>query len=167
MDPKLAELQNVLADAIRGMSVEDLGRHADGKWSSAEILDHLNLTYLGTIKNFERCLASGQSRASADRSSERWQRIGVIGLGFFPPGRQSPERVRPRGTPAEQLTKEIFENITRMDNLIQECDLRFGNGNPVADHPSLGPLTASEWRKFHLVHGKHHARQILRSKKTS
>jgi hypothetical protein len=24
----------------------------------------------------------------------------------------------------------------------------------------LGPLTGAQWRKFHLVHGRHHARQI-------
>jgi len=28
------------------------------------------------------------------------------------------------------------------------------------DHLFLGPLTANEWRKFHWVHGRHHARQI-------
>ncbi|MGZ7099671.1 MAG: DUF1569 domain-containing protein [Candidatus Angelobacter sp.] len=28
------------------------------------------------------------------------------------------------------------------------------------DHPVLGPLTAAEWRKFHLVHGLHHVKQI-------
>jgi hypothetical protein len=34
------------------------------------------------------------------------------------------------------------------------------------DHPFLGPLTASQWRKFHLVHGRHHARQIRERMKT-
>jgi hypothetical protein len=28
------------------------------------------------------------------------------------------------------------------------------------DHLILGPLTAGQWRKFHWVHGQHHARQI-------
>jgi hypothetical protein len=26
----------------------------------------------------------------------------------------------------------------------------------------LGPLTAGQWRKFHLIHGRHHAKQIRR-----
>ncbi|PYV48849.1 MAG: hypothetical protein DMG92_12640 [Acidobacteria bacterium] len=47
---KLSELRDQLAAAIAGMSAEDLERHPAGKWSSAEILDHLNLTYRGTIK---------------------------------------------------------------------------------------------------------------------
>lgn len=163
---KLSELRDQLAAAIDGMSAEDLARHPEGKWSSAEILDHLNLTYRGTIKNCERCLASGKSGASADRSRKRWQRRGILWLGFFPPGRKSPVPVLPRGTPVSRLTTEIFENIERMESVISECDSRFGQGEPIADHPILGPMTASEWRKFHWVHGKHHARQIIKRKES-
>jgi DinB superfamily len=163
---KLSELQDRLAAAIDGMSVEDLRRHPKDKWSSAEILDHLNLTYRGTIKNCERCLASGKSGASPDRISKRWQRRGILWLGFFPPGRKSPVPVLPRGTPVSQLTTEIFENISRMESVISECDSRFGPGEPIAEHPILGPMTAGEWRKFHWVHGKHHARQIIRLRKS-
>lgn len=148
------------------MSAEDFQRHPEGKWSSAEILDHLNLTYRGTIKNLERCLASGKPGASPDRSSNRRRRRGIIWLGFFPPGHKSPEHVLPRGTPISQLTTEIFESIDRMDDVIRECDARFGAGKPIAAHPILGPMNSSEWRKFHLVHGKHHARQILRLKRS-
>lgn len=164
MTSKLAELRDRLANAIDGMSAEDLARHPEGKWSSAEILDHLNLTYRGTIKNCERCLATGKSGGSRDRSSKRWQRRGILWLGYFPPGRKSPEPVLPRGTPIPQLTTEIFENIARMENVIAQCDAQFGQGKVIAEHPILGPLTAREWRKFHLVHGKHHARQIVRLK---
>lgn len=164
---ELSTLRTVLAKAIDGMSADAFARHLPGKWSSAEILDHLNLTYLGTIKNFERCLASGKSGANLDRTTKRWQRRIIILLGWFPSGRKSPQRVLPRGTPLPQLLAEIFESITRMDELIAECDERFGRGEPLADHPVLGPLTAHEWRKFHLVHGKHHVRQILRLRNMS
>jgi len=161
---KLLQLREQLAHAIQGMSAEDLARHPEGKWSSAEILDHLNLTYLGTIKNCERCLAAGKSGASADRKTRRWQRRVTVGLGYLPSGRKSPERALPRGTPIAQLTTEIFENITRMEKVIAACDAQFGRGKPIAEHPILGPLTAREWRKFHWVHGRHHARQIIRLK---
>lgn len=166
MDAKLSKLRNALAEAIDGMSQEKLERHPPGKWSSAQILDHLNLSYAGTIKNFERRLASGRPGASSDRRTKRWQRRLVIGLGFFPKDRKSPEHVLPRGTPVSQLTSEIFVNISRMDSVIEECAARFGRNKPLAEHPVLGPLTAKEWRKFHLVHGRHHARQILRLKRT-
>jgi hypothetical protein len=119
---KLLQLHEQLANAIQGMSAEDLARHPEGKWSSTEILDHLNLTYRGTIKNCERCLAAGKSGASVDRNTKRWQRRVTIGLGYIPFGRKSPQPALPRGTPIAQLTTEIFENIIRMENVIAACD---------------------------------------------
>jgi hypothetical protein len=162
MHRKLAELQEVLSDAIEGMSADELSRHPVGKWSAAEILEHLNLSYVGTIKNLERSLASGQLRANSDRSKMRWPRLLITRLGYFPSGRKSPDFVRPRGAPAEQVTSEIMQNISRMDEVITRCESRFPSRNPIADHPILGPLTATEWRGFHRTHGKHHARQILK-----
>src|SRR5258706_3677217 len=162
MDSNLAQLQRLLASSIRDMTPEQLTCHPEGKWSPAQILEHLNLTYVGTIKGLQRCLESGAPSASSDRGRMRWQRLIVVRVGYFPQGRKSPERVLPRGTPAQQVTAEILENVARMDAVIQECETRFGRTKPVADHPVLGPLTASEWRKFHLVHAKHHAKQIRR-----
>jgi hypothetical protein len=49
-----------------------------------------------------------------------------------------------------------------MDALIEECAERFGRGSKLLDHPILGPLTAAQWREFHLIHGLHHRKQILR-----
>ena len=167
MDSNLAQLHSILAGAIRSITADQLTRHPEGKWSPAEILEHLNLTYTGTIKGLERCLQSGATSASSDRSRMRWQRLVVIRAGYFPRGRQSPPRVQPRGTPADQVTAEILKNIVRLEGVIQECETRFGRNKPLADHPVLGPLTATEWRKFHLVHGKHHAKQLRRLEEAS
>ena len=161
MTSKLSDLRDALAKSIDGMSPEDLSRHPEGKWSSAEILDHLNQTYRGTIKNCERCLAAGKS-GSVDRKSKRWQRRIVIWLGYIPSGRKSPVGALLRGTPVAQLTTEILENIQRMESVIEKCDREYGRGKEIAEHPVLGPLTAREWQKFHWLHGRHHARQINR-----
>jgi hypothetical protein len=48
-----------------------------------------------------------------------------------------------------------------MDAIVAQCEARFGCGK-VLDHPILGPLTAAQWRKFHLIHGRHHVKQIDR-----
>jgi hypothetical protein len=164
MSANLEQLSRAIAEAIDGMTPDDLLRHPEGKWSAAEILEHLNLTYLGTARNLERCLASGKTVASSDRSRKRWQRLVVTRLGWFPRRRKSPEPVLPRGLPAEQVTGEILKNLARMEKVIADCEARFGSKLPIADHPILGPLTAKEWRGFHLAHGRHHINQILRLK---
>src|SRR5713101_2330764 len=130
MDTKLAKLHAAIADAIRDMTDEEFARHPAGKWSTAEILDHLNLTYLGTIKNFDRCLVAERPSATPDRRSKRWQRLVVTGLGYYPSGRKSPPRVEPRGTPVQKVKVEILENIVRMDQVIGESETRFGRKNP-------------------------------------
>jgi hypothetical protein len=49
-----------------------------------------------------------------------------------------------------------------MDDCIGRCEEKFGAHRKLLDHPILGPLTAAQWRKFHLVHGLHHVKQIWR-----
>lgn len=162
----MQQLHDVLSMAIRGMSTEELSRHAQGKWSAAQILEHLNLTYSGTIKNMERQLSEPVLKSTSNKAGF-WRRLLVTRLGFFPRGRKSPERVAPRGMPAEQVTREILQNLARMDEVISLCEARVSRRVPIADHPILGALTAAEWRGFHLTHGKHHARQIFRLRKSA
>ena len=164
MSANLQQLSRAITKAIDGMTPDEWSRHADGKWSAAEILEHLNLSYVGSAKNLERCLASGHTIASSDRSSKWLQRLVVTGLQIFPKGRKSPERVLPRGVPVEQVKGEILKNLARMENVIADCEARFGSKRAIADHPALGPLTAKEWRGFHLTHGRHHLKQIARLK---
>jgi hypothetical protein len=166
MHPKLAQLQEVLSQAIRGASAQELAQHPGGKWCATEILEHLNLTYTGTIKNLERCLAAGKPGVRADRKNNRVRRFLITHLGYFPSGRKAPERAQPRGTPPQQVLEDIFGNLASMDDVISRCESQFDARAPIADHPILGPLTAAEWRGFHATHGKHHARQIVRLRKS-
>ena len=69
MDAYLQRLQEAIASATHGMTAEDLRRHPEGKWSTAEVLEHLYLTYTGTTKAFERCLQDRQA-AGANATAE-------------------------------------------------------------------------------------------------
>jgi len=162
MDSQLASLRGAIESAIRGMSSEELSRHAQGKWSAAEVLEHLYLTYTGTVKGFERCLEAERPLAS---SPSLWQRAAtmlVVGLGYLPGGRQAPANTRPKGIPAQKVVSDILFEIDLMDELIGKCEARYGSRTRLLDHPVLGPLTATQWRKFHCVHGQHHVKQIQR-----
>jgi hypothetical protein len=65
MDSRLEKLKENLESAVEGMSSEQLSRHLPGKWCAAEVLEHLYLTYTGTITGFERVVRKGS----------RWARV--------------------------------------------------------------------------------------------
>jgi hypothetical protein len=159
MDSQLTKLRETVLSAAEGMSAEQMRWHPEGKWCVAEVLEHLYLTYTGTIKAFERLIASTKPPASPATLKQRWQTFVVLTFNFLPEGRKAPKQTLPRGLPAETIRSELEQKIADMDEVISRCESRF-NGAKMLDHPILGPLTAAQWRRFHLVHGKHHAKQI-------
>jgi hypothetical protein len=160
LDRYLQQLQDAIGAAMRGMSAEQLTRHPDGKWCAAEVLEHLYLTYRGTVKGCERCLQDGKPLARTPTLPDWVRTTVVVGLGYMPEGRKAPERSLPRGMPAAEVVEAIGPEIAAMDEVIAQCEARFGRSAPILDHPLLGPLTAQQWRKFHWVHGRHHVKQI-------
>jgi len=160
MDLYLERLHDAIAEATRGMTAEELQRHAPGKWSAAEVLEHLYLSYTGTVKGLGRCLEEGRSLARQQTFTDRMKAAVVTKLGYFPSGRKSPKQASPRGIPTEQVVAGIGPEIRKMDELIARCVEEHGSGTLILDHPILGPLTAKQWAKFHWVHGWHHVKQI-------
>jgi hypothetical protein len=167
MDSRLDELRQSLESTVEGMSTEQLTWHLPGKWCAAEVLEHLYLTYVGTIKGFEKVMTGGKPLATRASMAHRARTLVVVGLGYMPAGRQAPAMVRPRGLSAEQVRNEIGAKLVAMDEVIAQCEARFGRHVKLLDHPILGPLTATEWRKLHVVHGWHHHKQLLRLRESS
>ncbi len=166
MDSILEELKQALESAVRGLSSEQMGWHAEGKWCAAEVLEHLYLTYTGTIKGFERVLEAGKPLVAQASLRQRMRRLIVLSFHYLPEGRKAPKNTEPRGLPAEKVWEEFGQKIGAMDEIIAQCEVRLGRGN-LLDHPILGPLSGAQWREFHLVHGRHHAKQILRLRELS
>jgi Protein of unknown function (DUF1569) len=160
MDFYLQRLQNGIAAATEGISVESLLQHPEGKWCAAEILEHLYLTYTGTIKGFERCLEAGKPLARVRTWNDRVRTFVVVGLGHVPEGRTAPKNATPRGLAPELVLSEVVEKIGRMDEVITLAEQKYGRRTMLLDHPVLGPLQGRQWKKFHWVHGRHHLKQI-------
>ncbi len=162
MDPRLEQLQEEIRSAITGLSIEQLNWHPPGKWCVNEILEHLYLTYTGTSKGFSRVLESGNPPGKTPTWKQRAQSYIVVSLGYFPTGVQSPAVARPRGASPEKIQAEITSRIGEMDAIMSNCEAKFGSAKKILDHPMLGPFSIAQWRKFHLVHGLHHVKQIRR-----
>jgi Protein of unknown function (DUF1569) len=162
MDSRLEELKQALESSVEGLSGEQLSWHLPGKWCAAEVLEHLYLTYSGTIKGFAKVLEAGKPLVTRASMKQRVRTLVVVGFQHMPEGRQAPANTRPRGLPAEKVRSEVGAKIAEMDAIIAQCEARFGRRSPLLDHPILGPLTAMQWRTFHSVHGRHHVKQLLR-----
>jgi len=167
MDSRLDKLKQSLESAVEGMSSEQLSWHLPGKWCAAEVLEHLYLTYTGTIHGLERVMTKGKPLASRASVAHRALTFVVAGLGHLPAGLKAPPIVQPKGLPVEKVRNEIGEKITAMDAIIAQCEARFGPWVHLLDHPILGPLTATQWRKLHVVHGQHHLKQLLRLRESA
>jgi hypothetical protein len=166
MDALLEQLKRNLEAALEGMSVEQLCWHPPNKWCAAQILEHLYLSYTGTTKGFQRMLESDKKAVTRGSMWQRTRTTFVFSFNYLPSGREAPTSTRPKGLPEEKVRSEIWEKLTAMDAIIAEGETRFGLATPLFDHPFLGPLNGAQWRKFHLLHGMHHRRQILRLRKT-
>jgi hypothetical protein len=160
MDFSLERLRQELEDAIGGASPSAWAQAPAGKWNAGQILEHLFLTYKNTNRGMEKCLERGAPLATRATLKQRVATILVVNLGYLPEGRKAPERATPRDMPPEEVRQAIVPELQRMDSGLDDCERRFGARTRIMDHPFLGPLTAGEWRKFHWVHGRHHARQI-------
>ncbi len=160
MDVRLEKLRTSLESVVEGMSSEHLQRKLPGKWCAAEVLEHLYLTYTGTIRGLENVIAGGEPLASKASLRHRVATLIVVGLGHMPAGRRTPEVAAPKGLNEDQVRREIGAKLVEMDALLAQCHARFGR-RKVLDHPILGPLSAPQWRTLHVVHGRHHHKQLL------
>jgi Protein of unknown function (DUF1569) len=164
VDTHLKKLRREIAAACAALTGEESTWHPPGKWSASEIFEHLYLTITGTTKGFQRLAAAGKQQLTRSTWKQRASRIVVLGFGYLPSVREAPKFARPRGLPPEHVIKEIDAKIAEMDAVIAICEEKMGRGM-LLEHPFLGPLSGAQWRKFHLLHGRHHLRQIRALKK--
>jgi hypothetical protein len=158
------QIQRALAEmesATAGLTDADLLRLrlAEGKWSAAETIEHLVLTFTSTTKLMRR-VAQKPATVPAANFRQRIASFIVVGIGHMPARRKSPDFACPSGTPAPAICERFRQLIHAMDSAITEAEKRSTAGTKIAAHPVLGPLTASQWRKFHLVHTRHHMKQV-------
>lgn len=165
MDRRLDTLVRLISKETESLSLDQLRWHPEAKWSIAQVLEHLSLTYSGTKIVFDRCLNAGKTSATKPNARQRMIALVVTGLGYMPSGREAPVPVRPKGDGSTATSASLRDKISKMDESIAACEARFGSNIQIADHLILGPLTAPQWRKFHWVHGRHHLGQIRRLKK--
>jgi hypothetical protein len=160
MNSYLERLRQELEQATAGADATRLAQSPEGKWSAAQILEHLLHTYKGTNAGLKHCLEQGSPSASRTTMKDRFATLLVVGFGYLPEGRKAPDRTMPRGMTPVEIRPAVASELKRLAAQMDACELKFGTRTKLLDHPFIGPLTADQWRKFHWVHGRHHIRQM-------
>ena len=160
-----AHLERCLAivlDVTRGAGDEIKLRRDPARWSPVEIIEHLTRAYSATAKGFERCIEKSAPLATSTTLKQRLLQFALINLGYFPEGRQAPKFIIPTGElDLGAVLDAVRRDLTRLDATASKVRQSLGSGK-MLDHPILGALTVDQWLKFHVVHTRHHARQIAR-----
>jgi glutathione S-transferase len=160
MHPATKQIRDAIANATDGVSEEQMRQHPEGKWDAAAILEHLALTYGSTARVMQKCLDEGRPRATSANVQHRVAQLAVLTFSYIPSGRKAPKQVVPSGIAGQEALRLILENLEKMDETLARCEQRFGSKVKIADHPVLGPIPVTAWRKFHLLHTRHHMKQV-------
>jgi len=135
-------------------------------WSAQDLVEHLVLTCRSTSRVLQKRLERGRPTAGHSTPIQWFLQLVVLSFGRMPRGAPAPIFARPdqlHWPPMNgaELADLLRQEIEQMDSLIGTCRHRFGPQR-VAAHFIFGPLRPDQWRRFHVVHIRHHLEQLRR-----
>ena len=172
MNSTLQQLQNEITSSLTGLDANHTQLRPPSrpdKWSIQQIVEHLLLTYSSTETAINARLAKGTPTRAKPTLTQRVFCYAVTRRGYFPTGREAPPMVipQPNSPPlsGEGLAQSASEHLTHLDQRFALAETLFGHASQCASHAILGPLTIEQWRRFQLIHGEHHLKQIATIRK--
>jgi len=162
MHPDLARCADRLLSTLASIRVEDVDRARRGKWSVAQVVEHLDLTYTRNAAALARRITKGDAARHRRTVRQAVARFIVVQVGYFPTGRKSPDGVVPQGRALADVAPMLESHLAELDARLNEAERAFGATRAVLDHPIIGPFSVNDWRRFHWVHTHHHLKQLTR-----
>jgi hypothetical protein len=138
-------------------------RPAPGRWSAAEVLEHISLAEGGFSSwitgGIEKARAAGLGNETAAARHELPDRIRTI-LGDRINRRQAPERAQPKGgMSADAAWQAIGVGERRLRTVLSLAD-GLALNEVIVEHPALGPFNVYQWIELMAEHRRRHAAQI-------
>jgi len=159
-DRQLERAHDALQRCSSGLTLAQLTARPPGKWTIAEIFEHLALAFSLTAVGARRAVTSGRRTSRTPDLRSRFRAFVVIDCRYFPTGVDAPKMVIPAGIEPATALPMALANLREMDAALAEAATRFGTRVKLVDHPILGPLSVRQWRTFHWVHARHHVKQV-------
>lgn len=156
--------------ASRSTAWCQLHPHQDDRlWNAQEIVEHLVLACRSAGRVVETRLERRRRTRAHPTLVQRLLQFAVLSLGRMPRGAPAPPFTRPallQWPPKSgvELAAVLREELEHTDQLLEQCRAQFGSRR-AATHFLLGPLSADQWRRFHVIHLRHHLAQLQRIEK--
>ncbi len=156
----LSELPDLVLGLLRGRPDSDWERGPAGKWTPAQIVEHLALGITLSAETFLARRYHAPMRRRRRSPAQQIARFFIFGLRWFPPGRKAPERTMPAAQLARGVAESHFLAGLDMWDQVDRALLPERRADLFVKHPRIGDLTVEEWMRFHVIHARHHAKQI-------
>lgn len=139
-------------------------------WSVHQIVEHLVLSMNQTREALEERLTKGRPGRNLQRSRTEWAlQLMILSAGHMPKGVGAPQEITPNaGMPqarVRELTARLESAIESLDTTLDQCRQRFGMER-VGRQFLLGPLRVDQWRRYHVLHLRHHLKQMADVRQT-
>ena len=135
---QFATLAEVMPDVDRLLQ----GHRTVGRWSLAQICNHLAQTLIYSIEGFP-----DRAPWLLRRTFGAFAKRHVLATGVIREGGKLPERYLPRPGLDDRAEAEALRGALHLYS---------AHPGPLADHPLFGPLDRAEWTRIHCVHSAHH-----------
>jgi hypothetical protein len=167
MQDELTSLRTEVLGAVADLQVHQTQAtppaHPE-KWTIQQVVEHLMLTYRSSVSAIQGRIDKGRVTRARPSLQQRLGQISFLSLGHCPYGRIAPTATSPTLPTSirsgADLGQRLIVELDLLDETLRRGEILFGTRRAVS-HVMLGPLSMQQWRRFHLVHGRHHIRQIL------
>jgi len=155
-----ADLPEFVLGPLVKHSDADWYKAPPGKWTPAQIVEHLALGLEWSATGFEERRARDPMMRRPLTVVQRVTKFLVLELGWFPVPAKAPERAVPAPQVERSAAEAHFRRGVERNLELARLLLPARGRDLFVKHPRMGDLTLSEWMDFHVRHARHHARQI-------
>jgi uncharacterized protein DUF1569 len=139
-------------------------------WSVQQIVEHLVLSLDATRTVLEGRMSKGSPGRNLYRSRTEWAlQLMILSAGHMPKGVGASRETTPAAnlpaTGVRELTERLERAMESLDATLDQCRQRF-HMERVGRHFLLGPLRVDQWRRYHVLHLRHHVKQICELRET-